>query len=446
MRGAAHATQGSTVGDVAVAGQGSSSRSGYRPIRGSDSCVKVGPDGADEVRSNTVDWVTDMEMDVKEARILVIDDEDSNLRLLHGVLSPTYDHVEMVSDARNLQDTLVEFSPDVVLVDLHMPHVSGYDVLDAVRNSKPEDEFLPVVVITADVSHEARRRALALGATDFLTKPIDVIEVALRVSNLVRTRFLYRELRDARLSLEVTVAERTQELSDANDRLAQLVRTKDEFIASVSHELRTPLSVVVGLAAELRDGEDRFDAVEFQELLTMVVDQSNDVAAIIEDLLVAARADIGTLTIAPREVKLDSVVARAMAPVNADERSRIEVDLDVAFFEADPVRLTQILRNLITNAVRYGGERIGLGARGDERVVTIEVWDNGEPLDPDIAGHIFEAYYSAHPSQGQPSSVGLGLTVSRNLAQRMGGDLSYRYEDDQSIFRLTLPTRAVTSV
>jgi two-component system, sensor histidine kinase and response regulator len=386
-----------------------------------------------------------MEMDVSMARILVIDDEESNLRLLHEALSPTYDNVEMVLDARNVQEKLAEFSPDVVLVDLDMPHVSGYEVLEAVNNSKPEDEYLPVAVITADVSHEARRRALAVGATDFLTKPIDVIEVALRVSNLVRTRLLYRELWDTRVSLEVIVAERTQELSEANDRLAELVRTKDEFIASVSHELRTPLSVVVGLAAELRDAEGRFDALEFQELLTMVVDQSNDVATIIEDLLVAARADLGTLTISPREVKLESVLARAMAPVNAEERSRIEVDLDVAFLEADPVRLTQILRNLIANAVRYGGEKIGVGARSEAELVAIEVSDNGSPLDPEMAGRIFDAYYSAHPSHGQPSAVGLGLTVSRSLALRMGGDLSYRYERGQSIFRLTLPSIAVTA-
>lgn len=412
---------------------------GRAPVRWS---FKVRPSPTDVWRAtNTLVWVP-MEMDVSTARILVIDDEEANLRLLHGVLSPTYDHLEMVSDARNLQDTLVEFSPDVVLVDLHMPHVSGFDALEAVRNSKRDDDFVPVVVITADVSHEARRRALALGATDFLTKPIDVIEVALRVSNLVRTRFLYRELREARLSLELTVEERTRELSEANERLAQLIRTKDEFIASVSHELRTPLSVVVGLAAELRDGRADFDEEEYSELLAMVVDQSNDVAAIIDDLLVAARADIGTLTIAPREVRLESVLAGAIAPIGADDRGRLELDLDDLSLEADPVRLTQIIRNLVTNAVRYGGRRIGIRARTAGGRVMIEVWDDGSPLDEETAGRIFEAYYSAHSNRGQPAAVGLGLTVSRNLARRMGGDLSYRFEEGRSIFELVLPVRA----
>ena len=383
-----------------------------------------------------------MDMDVSAARILVIDDEEANLRLLHGVLAPTYTHVKMVSDARRVQDTLVEFAPDLVLVDLHMPHVSGYDVLESVRNVTGEGDFVPVVVVTADVSHEAKRRALALGATDFLIKPIDLIEVALRVANLVRMRFLYCELRLARASLEMTVAERTLELTEANARLARLVRMKDEFIASVSHELRTPLSVVVGLAAELRDQGERFEDKEYDELLSMVVEQSNDVAAIIEDLLVAARADIGTLTIAPREIELDAIVERSLAPVPMSDRDRIEVSLGVSFIEADPVRLTQILRNLITNALRYGGRRIGVTSRAGDESILIDVWDDGDPLEEEARRRIFEAYFSAHPSDGRPAAVGLGLTVSHNLALRMGGDLSYEHDGEHSIFHLTLPARA----
>ena len=380
-----------------------------------------------------------MDLDVSQARILVVDDEHANLRLLHGVLSPTYANVAMVSDARRVQDVLVEFAPDVVLVDLHMPHVSGFDVLEAVRNSTGDDDFIPVVVITADVSHEAKRRALALGATDFLTKPIDVIEVALRVANLVRTRFLYREVRDSRTSLELLVEDRTRALREANEQLSGLIRTKDEFIASISHELRTPLSVVVGLTAELHERGGVMEEAEFGELLTMVVEQSNDLAAIIDDLLVAARADIGTLTIVHQEVDLARVIGRALAPIPAPERSRIVIDLDVERVEADPVRLVQILRNLVTNAVRYGGRRIGVRSElvGDAAVV--EVWDDGSPLAEEQRSRIFEPYYTAHDSSGQPSAVGLGLTVSRNLAQRMGGDLSYTHDGRLSRFRLTLP-------
>lgn len=380
-----------------------------------------------------------MELDISKAKILLVDDEEANLRLLHGVLSPTYPNVEMLSDARRVQEVLVEFAPDLVLVDIHMPHVSGYDVLEAVRNTTGDDDFVPVVVITVDASHDAKRRALALGATDFLTKPIDVIEVALRVANLVRMRFLYREVRDSRASLELLVEDRTQELADANAQLSQLVRTKDEFIASISHELRTPLSVVVGLAAELSDHGDEMSEMEFDELLAMVVDQSNDLAAIIDDLLVAARADIGTLTIVTQDVDLSGILDRALAPIAALNRSRVTIDLAVDRVQADPVRMAQILRNLVTNAVRYGGERIGVRSRIAGDATLVEVWDDGSPLEKEQRNRIFEAYYTAHDLSGQPSAVGLGLTVSRNLAQRMGGDLFYNHDGAVSVFTLTLP-------
>lgn len=384
-----------------------------------------------------------MVMDVSQARILIIDDEEANLRLLNGVLAPTYANVEMVSDARRIQDVLVEFSPDVVLVDLHMPHVSGYDVLSLVRSHTPADDFLPVVMITVDVSPEAKRRALALGATDFLTKPIDVIEVALRVANLVRTRFLYREIRDSRSLLELVVDQRTRALQEANEQLSDLIRIKDEFIASISHELRTPLSVVVGLAAELHELRDGMDEEESAELLAMVVDQSNDLAAIIEDLLVAARADIGTLTIVIQEVDLAKVLDRALAPIPVSDRSRITIDLAVERVQADPVRIAQILRNLVRNAVRYGGRRIGVRSRIDGDAALIDVWDDGSPLDDAQRNQIFEPYYTAHDLSGQPSAVGLGLTVSRNLAQRMGGDLAYHHDGDVGVFTLSLPRELV---
>jgi two-component system, sensor histidine kinase and response regulator len=384
-----------------------------------------------------------MSTDVGTARVLVIDDEEANLRLLHRVLYPTYTHIEMVSDARRIQDVLVEFSPDVVLVDLHMPHVSGLDVLEMVRNAMPADDYLPVVVITADVSHDSKRRALALGATDFLTKPIDVIEVALRVSNLARARLLHREVRDARLSLESAVAQRTMELSEANRRLSELIKAKDQFIASVSHELRTPLAVVVGLAAELRDRGAGFDAHEFGELLGMVVDQSAEVAYIIEDLLVAARADIDTLTIVPKEAELDAVVGRALAPLSQADRDSLEVDLAVTSITTDPVRLAQILRNLVTNAVRYGGPERGLVCRPQGRGFRIEVWDSGPPIPADDQRRIFEPYYSAHSSLGTPAAVGLGLTVSRDLAHRLGGELAYRHEGGRSVFSVYLPNEVI---
>lgn len=268
-----------------------------------------------------------MDVDLSGARVLVVDDEEANLRLLEKTLRPLRVEVELLADARQTVERFVEFAPDIVLVDLHMPHLDGFEVLSLIRGLSLDDAFLPVVMLTADVTPEAKRRALALGVTDFLTKPVDVIEVALRVENLLRTRVLHQRLLQRSESLEVAVSERTRQLERANRRLAELMRSKDEFVASVSHELRTPLAVVVGLAAELRDSPDGFAPDMAAELVDMIADQSSEVAFIVEDLLVAARSEIDAITVLVQRVDVAAAVEGVLRPLSQTDRARVSTSV-----------------------------------------------------------------------------------------------------------------------
>lgn len=129
-------------------------------------------------------------------RILVIDDEEPNVLLLASVLEREgYGDIHCVTDPKKALDTYVSLAPDIVLLDLMMPEVDGFQLLEAFKRHDRPDEFRPVLVLTADATLQARRRALAVGAKDFVIKPFDVIEVALRISNLLETRILYERLR-----------------------------------------------------------------------------------------------------------------------------------------------------------------------------------------------------------------------------------------------------------
>lgn len=215
------------------------------------------------------------------------------------------------------------------------------------------------------------------------------------------------------------------------------IRSKDQFIASVSHELRTPLTAVVGLVEELRHAGDWISDDEREELLEIVAAQSQDVADIVEDLLVAARAAGGTLTVFPQEIDLSETVFNTSRAIDAG--FDVVVDGPVAGY-ADPVRARQIVRNLMTNAVRYGGPQRRVVVLNGGDVVTIEVRDDGTPIPPSIRDTMFLAYERAHsPSATAPESVGLGLTVASSLAQAMGGDLVYDHDGTEAVFRLTLP-------
>ena len=129
-------------------------------------------------------------------RILVIDDEEANVMLLRNILQREgYTDVHCLTQSREALSTYMDLEPDLVLLDLMMPEVDGFQLLEAFSRHDAADEFRPVLVLTADTTIQARRKALALGAKDFVAKPFDVIEVGLRISNLLETRLLYERLR-----------------------------------------------------------------------------------------------------------------------------------------------------------------------------------------------------------------------------------------------------------
>ncbi|NTU85962.1 MAG: response regulator, partial [Chloroflexales bacterium] len=130
------------------------------------------------------------------ARILIVDDQEINLRLLELILRREgFTAIRKVADPYEALPTYVAYQPDIILLDLMMPGLDGFTILELLRRRTPSDGFLPILVITADLTPETRRRALALGAKDFLTKPFDPIEVVLRIWNMLETRLLYRQLR-----------------------------------------------------------------------------------------------------------------------------------------------------------------------------------------------------------------------------------------------------------
>ncbi|MDP3983617.1 MAG: PAS domain S-box protein [Acidimicrobiia bacterium] len=224
----------------------------------------------------------------------------------------------------------------------------------------------------------------------------------------------------------------------AHRQLEELVQQKDEFLASISHELRTPLTAVLGLARQMSDQHDTISAEESKELIGIIADQATEMAHIIEDLLVEARGDLGTLGIRSELVDLGRETDLAMTSF-ADVK--LVQDAEVLTL-ADPIRVRQIVRNMLTNAIRYGGANVTVVVAADPPVARVAVYDDGVGIPEGHWEGIFEPYHRAHDPGTQPASVGLGLTVSRRLARLMGGDLTYQWKDGESVFELTLPLQS----
>jgi DNA-binding NarL/FixJ family response regulator len=190
---------------------------------------------------------------ITDARILVVDDQEANVVVLRALLAQAgYRHVRAITDPRTAVATFREFDPDLVLLDLLMPYLDGFGVMAQLRTLLPPGSFLPILVLTADMSADVKRRALAEGATDFLAKPLDTIEVLLRIRNLLQTRGFYLQLQDQNDALEVRVQERTRALQE---RTRELEEARAQVLELYQELAKRNLSLQDALERVLRGQE-----------------------------------------------------------------------------------------------------------------------------------------------------------------------------------------------
>jgi putative two-component system response regulator len=180
-----------------------------------------------------------------ESRILIVDDEVPNVKLLERVLARAgYINVKSITDSRETVSLYSQWQPDLILCDLHMPHLDGFDVMEQLGLRSQHGAYVPLIVLTADVSTKVRERALEMGATDFLLKPFDHTEVLLRIKNVLRTRLLQLELEDR-------VRERTQELDEARHEVLEHLALAAEYRDDDTHQHTWRVGQMSALLAQL---------------------------------------------------------------------------------------------------------------------------------------------------------------------------------------------------
>ncbi|MEZ5283903.1 MAG: response regulator [Vicinamibacterales bacterium] len=193
------------------------------------------------------------------AHILVIDDEPINVEMVTNLLGRSgYTRVSGMTDARQLEAYILGAPPDLVLLDIHMPERDGFEVMDALAPLIKADR-LPVIVVTGDDSADVRRRALTHGARDFLTKPFDLTEIAIRVRNHLETRFLFHHLRTQNRSLRDSVWGRTQELESTRVEMIERLALASEYRDDSTNHHNTRVGRLVSLLAQ-QLGESQADA------------------------------------------------------------------------------------------------------------------------------------------------------------------------------------------
>lgn len=212
-----------------------------------------------------------------------------------------------------------------------------------------------------------------------------------------------------------------------------ITRAKDEAIANLSHELRTPLTSIYGFALAMVEEP----AVASEEIAQLIASESADLSRMVDDLLTAAKSDNEGLVFRQEVVDAAAEVKKVLKPLAYI--AAIPTLLADGRISADRLRFRQVMRNLLSNAIKYGAAPLAVRGRVDGESYVIEVIDSGPGVPPEIRSRIFERYVHQGQAPLLTGSVGLGLSIARLLAEKMGGSLTYRRTKDFTVFELRLP-------
>ncbi|MCI0678459.1 MAG: EAL domain-containing protein [Actinobacteria bacterium] len=240
---------------------------------------------------------------------------------------------------------------------------------------------------------------------------------------------------------------RSQRLSLLRSELARerdLRRKKDAFLEAASHHIRTPLTAVVGFAELLRDRSRDFNAGVRQEITELMAIEAAETAAVVDDLLVAARYDLEDLESHDEPTDIRDLIDGVTRDWATRERMRLTVR-GASTTSTDPRLLSHAIRNLLKNSTTFGGDHIRVEIMEVDRGVVIEVADDGKPLPAGEEERIFGLYYSYTPDSALAPSLGLGLPVARRIAKTLGGDLRYDRLEPENVFELSIPRTGTPS-
>ena len=353
--------------------------------------------------------------------ILIVDDDRANLMYLHNLLSAEFT-LHMAKDGAQALKRTDEIIPDLILLDIIMPGMNGYEVLAELKKSERTRD-IPVIFITGLSADEDEMKGLELGADDYISKPFNEAIVRLRVENQLKI------INQMRLIIEKEIAEKSS-------------RAKSEFLSRVSHELRTPLNAIIGMTNLARNTGDHAAKDDF---LCKSAAASQNLLRLVEDVLDISDLSDGNFKLANSEFCFGNMIRgelqKAIRLFESKHQTLI-IDIDPLIPEiliGDEKRLAQVIDNLLSNASKFtpdhGSVQINASKTKTENgyaTIQIDVKDTGIGIPKDKQAVIFSAFEQADGGIDRKyGGAGMGLYLSKTIAEKMGGEIWLESEPGQ---------------
>jgi len=375
-----------------------------------------------------------MVMFMENARhsILIIDDQKINITELSMTLRPEY----KIFAAGNGRDALVAAEnclPDVILLDIQMADMDGYQVISALKNSEKTKD-IPVIFITGFADVASEEKGLAMGAADYIRKPFSSAIVKLRVKNQIDIIEMTERLKSSAERLE-TALEEAQEATKA----------KSAFLSNMSHEIRTPMNAITGMGELLQ--HENLDERQMEYVNDIVV-SAQSLLAIINDILDFSKIESGKLELNPVDYDLNVFLEQIRAMfVYIAQKKGLEFKIECGeglpeILFGDDLRLRQALTNIIGNAVKFtekGFVRLNISASDGSLI--FEIQDSGIGIRQEEQSKLFNAFEQVDKSINRNVvGTGLGLIISKSFVEMMGGNITFKSEYGQgSVFTISIP-------
>jgi len=367
-----------------------------------------------------------MEQSPYHGDIMIVDDNPANLKLLEDMLTQREHKVRSFPLGRLALAAALKSPPDLILLDINMPEMNGYEVCERLKSTGKLSN-IPVIFLSALNETQDKVNAFRSGAVDYVSKPFQFEEVHARVETHLKLHDLQRALKLQNERLEETVAARTRDLAQANERLTILDHSKNEFLTLISHEFRTPLFGLLGVGESILSGMPSTE--ENNQLQELFQRSRRRILSILDDALLLTQIDVSGERFRSGPVSLSVVLSRAIGSVTEFAESRKVIlapapaDLDVVVGDED--LLVRAFHALIETAVKFSVEgetvRLSRGVVADSIMITIESHGRTIP-GPDVAK--FFDLFSIGEAITPSGDLGLSAPVAYRILGLFGASVS----------------------